>query len=45
MKTLTAGDAARPVLSGLTDGVQAERRGDYLILVDHNTNEDEVRKA
>jgi beta-galactosidase len=39
--TTTAG--VRPVLSGLPEGVQAARRGDYLLLLNHITNEVEIR--
>jgi beta-galactosidase len=42
---ITTEAAVQPVLSGLPDGVQAARRGDHLILLNHNTNEVEVRKA
>ncbi|SMD23534.1 beta-galactosidase [Kibdelosporangium aridum] len=45
MNEVTAGAAVSPVLSGLPEGVQATRRGDFVILLNHTTNEVEVRKA
>ncbi|RSM62263.1 beta-galactosidase [Kibdelosporangium aridum] len=43
MNEVTAGAAVTPVLSGLPDGVQAARRGDFVILLNHTTNEVEIR--
>jgi beta-galactosidase len=45
MDEVTGGAGVRPVRSGLPAGVQAARRGDYLILLNHNTNEVEITKA
>ncbi|GAB3877057.1 beta-galactosidase [Kibdelosporangium lantanae] len=45
MDEVTGGADVRPVLRGLPAGVQAARRGDHLILLDHRTNEVEIRKA
>jgi beta-galactosidase len=44
MDDVTGGAGVQPILSGLPEGVQAARRGDYLILLNHNTNEVEIRK-
>jgi beta-galactosidase len=41
---VTLGAAVTPVLSGLPEGVQAARRGNYVILLNHNTTEVEIRK-
>jgi beta-galactosidase len=45
MDEVTGGAGVQPVLGGLPEGVQAARRGDHLILLNHRTNEVEVRKA
>ncbi|CAM4146163.1 beta-galactosidase [Kibdelosporangium persicum] len=45
MNEVVTGAAVTPVLSGLPDGVQAARRGDFVIVLNHNTYEVEVRKA
>ncbi|MFC0112899.1 beta-galactosidase [Kibdelosporangium aridum] len=44
MNEVTAGAAVSQVLSGLPEGVQATRRGDFVILLNHTTNEVEVRR-
>jgi beta-galactosidase len=45
MDEVTSGAGVQPVFGGLPEGVQAARRGEYLILLNHNTNEVEIRKG
>ncbi|MEV4314614.1 beta-galactosidase [Actinocrispum sp. NPDC049592] len=44
MDHITGQAGVRPVLSGLPEGVQAARRGDWLFLLNHNTYEVEIRR-
>jgi beta-galactosidase len=44
MAEVTTEAAVTPIVSGLPEGVQAARRGDYLILLNHNTNEVVVQR-